>query len=227
VSIVKAITLTKDPAQLESRLQEIPTEPGVYLMHSGDGEIIYIGKSKRLRSRVRSYFRESTQHSSRIAKMVRMVAEIEFIVTDTEAEALALEANLIKRHQPRFNVLLKDDKKYPYVLITLSEKYPRIFITRNRRLGKSKDRYYGPYTDGRSLGEVLGLIKRVFPLRQRPQPLHVDRPCLNYDIGRCPGVCQELISPEDYRQIVDRVAAIFQGRTAELIENMTEEMEKF
>jgi excinuclease ABC subunit C len=224
---VKAITLTKDPAQLESRLQKIPTEPGVYLMHSGDGEIIYIGKSKRLRSRVRSYFRESTQHSSRIAKMVRMVAEIEFIVTDTEAEALALEANLIKRHQPRFNVLLKDDKKYPYVLITLSEKYPRIFITRNRRLGKSKDRYYGPYTDGRSLGEVLGLIKRVFPLRQRPQPLHVDRPCLNYDIGRCPGVCQELISPEDYRQIVDRVAAIFQGRTAELIENMTEEMEKF
>ncbi|HEY9885236.1 MAG TPA: excinuclease ABC subunit UvrC, partial [Thermosynechococcaceae cyanobacterium] len=149
-----------------------------------------------------------------------------FIVTDTEAEALALEANLIKQHQPYFNVLLKDDKKYPYVCVTWSEEYPRIFITRNRRLGKEKDKYYGPYTDSRLLREILRLSKRIFALRQRPQPLFKDRPCLNYDLGRCPGVCQQLISPEEYRKTVQKVAMVFQGRTQELIDILTEQMHK-
>jgi excinuclease ABC subunit C len=211
-------------SNIEQRLQEIPPEPGVYFMRDATDRILYIGKSKKLRSRVRSYFREGSQHTPRIAMMVRQVAEIEFIVTDTEAEALALEANLIKQHQPHFNVLLKDDKKYPYILITWSEDYPRILLTRNRRMGKGKDKYYGPYTDPNLLRSVLYTIKRTFPLRQRPQPLFKDRPCLNYDIGRCPGVCQNLIAPADYRQTVEKVAMIFQGRTGELIETLTAQM---
>ncbi|HIK28106.1 MAG TPA: excinuclease ABC subunit UvrC [Oscillatoriaceae cyanobacterium M7585_C2015_266] len=217
--------LIKDSERLEKRLKEIPQEPGVYLMRDESDRILYIGKSKKLRSRIRSYFRESQKLSPRQALMVQQVTEIEFIVTDTEAESLALEANLIKQHQPYFNVLLKDDKKYPYLCITWSEEYPRIFITRKRQLGNKKDRYYGPYVDVRQLRNTLQLVKKIFPLRQRQQPLFKDRPCLNYNIGRCPGVCQKLISPEEYRQIVQKVAMIFQGRTQELTEILKQQME--
>lgn len=226
IPATKTLPLVKDPERLTHRLKEIPPEPGIYLMRDSGDRIIYIGKSRKLRSRVRSYFRNSQKLSDRIAMMVKQVAEIEFIVTDTEAEALALEANLIKQHQPYFNVLLKDDKKYPYVCITWSEEYPRIFITRNRRLGKEKDKYYGPYTDSRLLREILRLSKRIFALRQRPQPLFKDRPCLNYDLGRCPGVCQQLISPEEYRKTVQKVAMVFQGRTQELIDILSDQMQK-
>ncbi|NET72380.1 MAG: excinuclease ABC subunit UvrC [Sphaerospermopsis sp. SIO1G2] len=219
------LPLVKNPEKLETRLTEIPLEPGVYLMRDGSDRIIYIGKSRKLRSRVRSYFRDSTNKTERINTMVKLVTEIEFIVTDTEAEALALEANLIKQHQPYFNVLLKDDKKYPYLCITWSEQYPRIFITRKRQLGKPKDKYFGPYTDSGLLREIFYLCKRIFPLRQRPKPLFKDRPCLNYDIGRCPGVCQQLISPQEYHQIVHKVAMVFQGRTQELIDILTTQME--
>ncbi|MEL6460571.1 MAG: excinuclease ABC subunit UvrC [Cyanobacteria bacterium J06621_15] len=220
----EALPLLKNPERLENRLKEIPPEPGVYLMRDATDRIVYIGKSRKLRTRVRSYFRESQKLSERIAMMVKLVTDIEFIVTDTEAEALALEANLIKQHQPYFNVLLKDDKKYPYVCITWSEEYPRIFITRKRRLSKEKDKYYGPYTDSRLLRGILRLCKRIFPLRQRPQPLFKDRPCLNYDLGRCPGVCQQLVTPEEYRKIVQKVAMVFQGRTNELIGTLTQQM---
>ena len=219
-------TLLKQPERLEARLKEIPPEPGVYFMRNSSGDILYIGKSKKLRSRVRSYFRQAQKLSDRIAMMVRQVAEIEFIVTDTEAEALALEANLIKKHQPHYNVLLKDDKKYPYVCITWSEDYPRIFITRKRRASQKRDRYYGPYVDTRLLRYTLHIIKRVFPLRQRRQPLFKDRPCLNYDMGRCPGVCQSMITPEDYKKIVQKVAMVFQGRSDELVVSIKEKMEK-
>ncbi len=222
----KTLPLIKDPERLESRLKEIPAEPGVYLMRDSGDRILYIGKSKKLRSRVRSYFRDSQKLSDRIVMMVRQVVEIEFIVTDTEAEALALEANLVKQHQPYFNVLLKDDKKYPYVLITWSEEYPRIFITRNRRLAKEKDKYYGPFVDAGLLRTTLRLAKRLFPMRQRPQPLFKDRPCLNYDLGRCPGVCQQLISPEEYRKTIQKIAMVFQGRTGELIDILTANMEQ-
>ena len=222
----QTLPLLKDPERLERRLAEIPPESGVYFMRDGSDRIIYIGKSRKLRSRVRSYFRDGYNKSERIATMVKLVTEIEFIVTDTEAEALALEANLIKQHQPYFNVLLKDDKKYPYVCITWSENYPRIFITRKRQLGKAKDKFYGPYTDASLLREVLRISKRIFALRQRPQPLFKDRPCLNYDLGRCPGVCQQLITPEEYRKTVQKVAMVFQGRTQELIDILTEQMEK-
>ena len=219
------LPLYKNPERLENRLGEIPPEPGVYLLRDGSDRLIYIGKSRKLRSRVRSYFRDSTNKTERINTMVKLVTEIEFIVTDTEAEALALEANLIKQHQPYFNVLLKDDKKYPYLCITWSDEYPRIFITRKRQLGKAKDKYYGPYTDSGLLREIVHLCKKIFPLRQRPQPLFKDRPCLNYDIGRCPGVCQKLVSPVEYAKIVQKVAMVFQGRTQELIDILTTQME--
>ncbi|NER46349.1 MAG: excinuclease ABC subunit UvrC [Symploca sp. SIO1A3] len=222
----QTLPLVQNPERLESCLKEIPAEPGVYLMRDNNERILYIGKSKKLRSRVRSYFRESQPLSERIARMVRQVVEIEFIVTDTEAEALALEANLVKQHQPYFNVLLKDDKKYPYILITWSEQYPRILITRKRRLGKAKDKYYGPFVDGRALRSTLQLVKRLFPVRQRPRPLFKDRPCLNYDIGHCPGVCQQLITPEDYCKTIQKIAMVFQGRTEELITLLTSNMEQ-
>ncbi|WP_267384252.1 excinuclease ABC subunit UvrC [Cyanobacterium sp. uoEpiScrs1] len=212
--------------KLKTRLKEFPSEPGIYLMRNGEGDILYIGKSKKLQSRVRSYFQQSQHHSPRIALMLQQVTDIEFIVTDTEAEALALEANLIKQHQPYFNVLLKDDKKYPYVCITWSEEYPRIFITRKRRLNKERDRYYGPYVDAHLLRHTLRSIKQVFPLRQRLTPLFKDRPCLNYELGRCPGVCQGLISTEDYSKIVEKIAMIFQGRTGELITTLKCQMDE-
>ncbi|MEH2384544.1 MAG: excinuclease ABC subunit UvrC [Nostoc sp.] len=218
------LPLVKEPERLENRLAEIPPEPGVYFMRDKSDRIIYIGKSRKLRSRVRSYFRDGYNKSERIATMVKLVTEIEFIVTDTEAEALALEANLIKQHQPYFNVLLKDDKKYPYLCITWSEDYPRIFITRKRQFGKEKDKFYGPYTDAGLLREIVRICKRIFPQRQRPQPLFKDRPCLNYDLGRCPGVCQQMTSPEEYRKIVQKIAMVFQGRTQELMDILTQQM---
>lgn len=195
-------------------------------MKAENGDILYIGKSKQLRSRVRSYFQESQNLTQRIAVMVNLVADLEYIITDSEAEALALEANLIKRHQPPYNVLLKDDKSYPYLCITWSEAYPRIFITRKRQVKHNQDRYYGPFVDVKQLRQTLELVKRLFPLRQRPRPLFKDRPCLNYDLGRCPGVCQQLITREEYRQTLEKVAMVFQGRTTELNKILQRQMEQ-
>ena len=219
--------LLEQPERLEQRLKEIPPEPGCYLMRDADDRLLYVGKSKTLRSRVRSYFRSSHDLSPRIRLMVRQICEIEFIVTDSEAEALALESNLIKNQQPHFNVLLKDDKKYPYLCITWSEPYPRIFITRRRRFRSPLDRCYGPYVDVGLLRRTLFLVKRVFPLRQRPRPLYPNRTCLNYSIGRCPGVCQEKVSSEDYHQILRKVAMVFQGRSDELRQLPNQQMERY
>ncbi|MEB3303264.1 MAG: excinuclease ABC subunit UvrC [Cyanobacteriota bacterium] len=219
--------LLQRPEQLAQRLREIPTEPGCYMMRDGEDRILYIGKAKVLRQRVRSYFQSSQGLSPRIHLMVRQVCEIEVIVTDSDAEALALESNLIKQNQPHFNVLLKDDKKYPYLCITWSEAYPRIFITRRRRFRSPLDRFYGPYVDVGLLRRTLFIVKRVFPLRQRPQPLYRDRTCLNYSIGRCPGVCQERISSEDYHRTLQKVAMVFQGRNEELLELLRAQMDRY
>lgn len=221
--------LIQEPERLRGRLAELPGEPGCYLMRDGEDRILYIGKAKVLRNRVRSYFQSGNAHghSPRIRLMVRQVCEIEFIVTDSEAEALALESNLIKQNQPHFNVLLKDDKKYPYLCITWSEPYPRIFITRRRRFRSPLDRFYGPYVDVGLLRRTLALVKRVFPLRQRPRPLYRDRTCLNFDIGRCPGVCRQKISPDDYHHTLRQVAMVFQGRNEELLLLLREQMERY
>jgi excinuclease ABC subunit C len=226
---MSALPLLQQPDRLKVRLKEVPSEPGCYLLRDASDRILYIGKAKVLRNRVRSYFQSGSGHghSPRISLMVRQVCEIEFIVTDSEAEALALESNLIKQNQPHFNVLLKDDKKYPYLCITWSEAYPRIFITRRRRFRSPLDRFYGPYVDVGLLRRTLTLVKRVFPLRQRPQPLYKERTCLNYDIGRCPGVCQEKISSEGYHHTLRQVAMVFQGRNEELLELLNEQMGKY
>ncbi|MBM5802950.1 MAG: excinuclease ABC subunit UvrC [Cyanobacteria bacterium K_DeepCast_35m_m2_155] len=226
---MSAIPMLQQAERLKARLAEIPSEPGCYLMRDGEDRVLYIGKAKVLRNRVRSYFQSGSGHghSPRIRLMVRQVCEIEFIVTDSEAEALALESNLIKQNQPHFNVLLKDDKKYPYLCITWSEAYPRIFITRRRRFRSPLDRFYGPYVDVGLLRRTLALVKRVFPLRQRPQPLYKERTCLNYDIGRCPGVCQQKISSEAYHQTLRQVAMVFQGRNDELIDLLSAQMERY
>ena len=208
--------LIRDKSRLSDFLKDIPNDPGCYLMKDGEDRLLYVGKSKKLRNRVRSYFRSGNELSPRISLMVRQVADIELIVTDNESEALTLESNLIKSHQPYFNVLLIDDKKYPYVCITWGDKYPRIFLTRKRRQRQLKVKYYGPYVDVYLLRQTLFSIKKLFPLRQRRIPLYKDRTCLNYSIGRCPGVCQEEISSEDYKNTLKRVEMIFQGRTDEL-----------
>jgi len=222
-----SLPLVQEPDRLKLRLKDVPPEPGCYLMRDQNDRILYIGKAKALRNRVRSYFQNSQNHSPRISLMVRQICEIEFIVTDSEAEALALESNLIKQNQPHFNVLLKDDKKYPYLCITWSEAYPRIFITRQRRFRSPFDRFYGPYVDVGLLRRTLALVKRVFPLRQRPQPLYRDRTCLNFDISRCPGVCQQKISSDDYHQTLRKVAMVFQGRNDELIDLLDEQMQTY
>ena len=222
-----SLPLVQEPDRLKLRLKDVPPEPGCYLMRDQNDRILYIGKAKALRNRVRSYFQNSQNHSPRISLMVRQICEIELIVTDSEAEALALESNLIKQNQPHFNVLLKDDKKYPYLCITWSEAYPRIFITRQRRFRSPFDRFYGPYVYVGLLRRTLALVKRVFPLRQRPQPLYRDRTCLNYDIGRCPGVCQQKISSGDYHQTLRKVAMVFQGRNDELLDLLDEQMQTY
>ncbi len=201
---------------LKSRLSEIPKSSGCYLFKDIDNNLLYIGKSKKLRSRVSSYFNNYSDLTPRLSLMVRQITEIEIIVTDSEYEALNLESNLIKTNKPYFNILLKDDKKYPYLCITWSEKYPRIFITRRRRNRSNLDRYYGPYVDVGLLRRTLFTIKKIFPLRQRPRPVYKDRTCLNYSIGRCPGVCQEVISSDDYKKIMKQVSMIFQGRNDDL-----------
>ncbi len=219
--------LVKDNSRLSKFLKDIPNEPGCYLMKDSEDRLLYVGKSKKLRNRVRSYFRSGDELSPRISLMVRQIVDIELIVTDTESEALTLESNLIKSNQPYFNVLLKDDKKYPYVCITWGDKYPRIFLTRKRRQRNSKDKYYGPYVDVYLLRQTLFSIKKLFPLRQRRIPLYKDRTCLNFSIGRCPGVCQEIITSEDYRNTLKRVEMIFQGRTNELRYMLEKQMNSY
>ncbi len=225
--MIETESIINQPKRLKERLSQIPQEPGCYLMIDNNHRVLYIGKSKNIKNRVTSYFRGNSNLSPRINLMVRQINEIEFIVTDNETEALTLESNLIKQKQPYFNVLLKDDKKYPYLCITWSEEYPRMFITRRRRARKEKDRYYGPFVDVGLLRKTLFLVKRVFPLRQRPKPLFKDRTCLNYSIGRCPGVCQEKITSFEYHKTIKRVSMIFQGRTDDLSDLLKEQMVKY
>lgn len=207
---------------LRDRLEQLPTNPGVYLMKDATGAILYVGKAVNLRARVRSYFREDKGHSAKVRAMVRQIVDLETLSTDTEVEALVLENTLIKRHRPYFNILLKDDKTYPYLKLTLNEAYPRLVVTR-RRLADGA-RYFGPYPDAGAMHATLRLIKQLFPLRQRPRPQFRDRPCLNYSIGRCLAPCQGLVTPEAYRQVVRQVEAFLSGRHRELVRELEASM---
>ncbi len=211
---------------LAEKLKYLPQAPGVYIMKNSSGEIIYVGKALSLKNRVRSYFQSSKNHSPKVISLVTQVADIEYILTDSEVEALILECNLIKKHRPRYNVRLVDDKSYPYVKVTLNEEYPRVFMT--RKVVRDGARYYGPYTDAGALRETLRLLKKVFPIRQCRQK-SVDRqkrPCLNYHIRRCLAPCQGEVSTVRYLEMIKNVCLFLEGRHEELVRTLAARMEE-
>ncbi|HEX8695111.1 MAG TPA: excinuclease ABC subunit UvrC [Longimicrobium sp.] len=210
---------------LESKLKHLPTRPGVYLMKDAGGEILYVGKAKSLRSRVRSYFASGQQHGVRIAEMVRRVADVDTIVVSSEAEALILENNLIKEHRPRFNINLRDDKTYPYIKVTVQERFPRVFVT--RRLVKDGARYFGPYTDVRRMRHALELVKKLYTVRSCHYDLPREapaRPCLDYHIGRCLAPCVAFQPEEDYRGMIDEILEVLGGHTRLVADRLKREM---
>ena len=211
--------LIKNKSILKKRLAEIPRSSGCYLFKDNDGTLLYIGKSKSLKNRVSSYFNNYKELSPRLSLMVRQITEIEIILTDSEFEALNLESNLIKTNKPYFNILLTDDKKYPYVCITWSEKFPRIFITRRRRNRNNQDRYYGPYVDVGLLRSTLFLIKKIFPLRQSKLSKSFYREITGVDLDK--------ISSEEYKKIIKQASMIFQGRNEDLVKLLQNKMQFF
>ena len=195
-------------------LKKLPDKPGVYIMHSDTDEIIYVGKAINLKNRVRQYFQNSKNKSPKVAAMVSHIAYFEYIVTASEMEALLLECNLIKEHRPKYNVMLKDDKTYPYIKVTTAEEYPRIFIT--RKYVKDKNRYFGPITDVTAARETVDIIHKLFPIRKcrksLPKEIGRERPCLNHHIGQCLAPCDGLVSAEEYRKVVEEAIAVLEGK---------------
>src|SRR5438094_519108 len=213
--------------QVEEQLKGLPAKPGVYLFRDGRGQVLYIGKAKKLRLRVRSYFQASTDARSTIAQLPERVADIEVIVTDTEVEALHLEQNLVKRHRPPFNVRLRDDKSFPYIAVTVEDDYPRVMFTRERhRRGVV---YFGPYANAKKVRETLDVLNRVFPYRpcEGPQPgRHSGIPCLDYHIERCLAPCVGYVSKEDYRKIIDGVIEFLSGETRPILRQLERKMKE-
>ena len=213
------------PQEVQQTLSIIPELSGSYQYYDKDGEIIYVEKAKNLKKRVYSYFNKH-HDSPKLRVMVPQIAKIQFIVTDSEVEALILESHLIKKHKPKYNVLLKDDKKFPYFVIT-EEEYPRIIVARKANKNKIKGKYFGPYTDSRAMYATLDLIKKLFPLKQCKNPKFKDRPCLYYHIGRCMAPCQRLITPDEYKKILKNVELFLTGKQKELVDALKKEMGKY
>lgn len=212
----------------QHQLKILPDKPGVYIMKNSLGEVIYVGKAKVLKNRVRQYFQNSKNHSEKVRAMVKNIAEFEYIVTDSEMEALILECNLIKKYSPRYNIALKDDKFYPFIKITTNEDFPRVYVTRN--FAKDGNRYFGPYTNGTAVYEVMGLIKKLFPLRtckkaivEGGEPM---RACLNYHINLCKAPCAGYISKAEYWEMIDEIINILNGTDTSIIKKLKLEMEK-
>ena len=213
------------PQEVKQTLSILPELSGSYQYFDKDGEIIYVGKAKNLKKRVFSYFNKH-HDSPKLRVMVPQIAKIQFIVTDSEVEALILESHLIKKHKPKYNVLLKDDKKFPYFVIT-EEEYPRIIVARKANKNKIKGKYFGPYTDSRAMYATLDLIKKLFPLKQCKNPKFKDRPCLYFHIGRCMAPCQRMISSDEYKKILKNVELFLTGKQKELVDALKKEMEKY
>ncbi len=210
---------------LEQALEGLPDAPGVYLHKDRAGRVLYVGKAKSLRSRVRSYFQQPAAHTPRIAAMVEQVHDVEVFRTRSEAEALILEANLIKKHQPRYNINYKDDKSYPFFKLTVNEMYPRLYLTREK-FDKGAE-YYGPYASVKDARETLNTIRRHFKLRTSKMNLdgtRTYRPCINFQLGKCLAPCRGVVPPEVYGEIVEQVRMFFQGRHRELIARLESEM---
>ncbi|WP_161821264.1 excinuclease ABC subunit UvrC [Sporotomaculum syntrophicum] len=212
--------------EVRDKLAQLPDSPGVYLFRDGSEQIIYVGKAVSLKSRVRSYFSSAAERDAKVRAMMGRARDFEYITTDSEVEALILEANLIKEHRPRYNISLKDDKTYPYLKVTTNEQYPRVFIT--RRVIKDGARYFGPYTHVGAVHETLKLLRRIFPLRTCKQQVLAprSRPCLNQHIKRCLGPCCDLVTPEEYRKLVDGVLLFMEGKQEDLVEGLRQRMEE-
>lgn len=214
---------------IEEELRKLPDKPGVYLMHDKNDTIIYVGKAVVLKNRVRQYFQSSRGKSPKIQRMVENIAWFEYIVVDSEMEALILECNLIKEHQPKYNTMLKDDKHYPYIRLTANEDYPRIMLARERK--KDKAKYFGPYTSAASVHDSIDLLKKTYFIRScnrvLPRDMGKERPCLYYHMGQCKAPCQGYISKEEYQANMGQVEEFLNGNYALITKRLEEQMMKF
>ena len=213
---------------LEEELKKLPDKPGVYIMHDKIGTIIYVGKAVSLKNRVRQYFRPSTNHSAKIKRMVSKIDYFEYIITDSELEALVLECNLIKEHSPKYNTMLKDDKTYPFIKITTGEHFPRVLFSRKIVHGTGK--YYGPYTSAGAVKDTIELLCKLYKIRTCNRKLPADqgreRPCLNYHIGQCSAPCQGYINEEDYRKSIESVMEFLDGDYSHILKSLTQQMQQ-
>ncbi|MDO4295511.1 MAG: excinuclease ABC subunit UvrC [bacterium] len=211
---------------LQEELKKLPEKPGVYLMHDESDEILYVGKAINLKNRVRQYFQSSRNKTEKIRKMVSHIAWFEYVVTDSELEALVLECNLIKEHRPKYNTMLKDDKSYPYIRVTVEEDYPRVLFAWRR--GKDKSRYFGPYTNVKAMKDTLDLIHKIFRLRScsrvLPRDIGKDRACLNYHMKQCMAPCQGYVSKEEYREQIEKVLDFLNGKFGTVLQELEEKM---
>ena len=213
---------------IQEELKKLPQKPGVYIMHDAKDAIIYIGKAVSLRNRVRQYFRPSHNEGLKKEQMVRQIERFEYIITDSELEALILECNLIKEHRPKYNTMLRDDKSYPYIRVTLGEDFPRVLFS--HQMKKDKSRYFGPYTSGSAVKETIELLRRLYALRtcrrSLPKDIGKERPCLNYHIHQCMAPCQGFISKEDYRQRIDQAIGFLNGNYQPILKELEQKMQE-
>ena len=213
---------------IEEELKKLPGKPGVYIMHGEKDEIIYVGKAVSLKNRVRQYFQSSRNKGAKIEQMVTHITRFEYIITDSELEALVLECNLIKEHRPKYNTMLKDDKSYPFIKVTVNEPYPRVLFA--RRMKKDKARYFGPYTSGSAVKDVIELVRKLYQVRScnrtLPRDTGKDRPCLYYHMKQCDAPCQGYISQEEYRKNISKVVRFLNGDFKVTIDELTEKMQK-
>lgn len=213
---------------IEEELKKLPAQPGVYIMHDEKDEIIYVGKAISLKNRVRQYFQSSRNKSSKIEQMILKIARFEYIVTDSELEALVLECNLIKEHRPRYNTMLKDDKGYPYIKVTVWEDFPRIMFSRIMK--KDKNKYFGPYTSSGAVKDTIDLIHKLYRIRtcsrSLPKDIGKERPCLNYHIKQCDGPCQGYISKEEYAKSVNQAMEFLNGQYASVLSMLEDQMKE-
>lgn len=213
---------------IDDELKKLPNKPGVYIMKDKDGEIIYVGKAISLKNRVRQYFRTTENHPPKVRAMVKHIQEFEYIIVDNEVEALILEANLIKKHKPKYNILLRDDKQYPYIKVTTNEKYPRVLKT--RRVLKDGAKYFGPYPSAYAVNDTIDIIRNLYPIRTCNQNLEKNqgraRPCLNYYIDRCLGPCQGNVDEERYNSMIEEIIMFLNGKEDKLIKLIEEKMYK-
>lgn len=211
---------------IEEELKKLPAQPGVYIMHDQKDEIIYVGKAISLKNRVRQYFQSSRNKTAKIEQMVSRIARFEYIITDSELEALVLECNLIKEHRPRYNTMLKDDKTYPYIKVTVGEEYPRVLFSRDMK--KDKNKYFGPYTSAGAVKDTIELIQKLYKIRtcsrSLPKDIGKDRPCLNYHIKQCDAPCQGYINREEYAQNIAQVLEFLGGHYDKVLKSLEEKM---